>query len=225
MRLTEFLSGAVQVALFALPWPLRRRLLGLVFGFRIAPTARLGLSLVFAKEVVLSQHASISHFTIVSPIQRLELGACARIGPRNRITGRQVTADYAGETSRIAALVMEEHSAITRDHLIDCTNTLTIGRFALIAGAHTQVLTHSPDFERACQSSAPSRIGAYCFIGTSSVILAGVNLADYCLLGAGSVLSRDWRESHWFLAGLPARPVKRLPSDLAFFTRTTGRLG
>ena len=72
------------------------------------------------------------------------------------------------------------------------------------------------------QRCSPVGIGDYTFVGTGSIILPGSALPAYSILGAGSVLNRQFLEEHWLYAGNPAAPVKRLCPEAAYFRRTTG---
>lgn len=72
------------------------------------------------------------------------------------------------------------------------------------------------------QRSAPVSIGDYAFLGTNSVLLPGSALPDYSVLGAKSLLERAFVDAYCLYAGVPARRVKDLPRDSAYFTRTRG---
>ena len=49
-------------------------------------------------------------------------------------------------------------------------------------------------------------IGRRCFIGARSIILPGVRIGDGCIVGAGSVVTKDV-PSHSVVAGNPARVI------------------
>ena len=119
-------------------------------------------------------------------------------------------------------MILGEHAAITHRHLIDCTNSVVIGRFTTMAGFQSQILTHSIDLERNRQASAPVRVGEYCFIGTNSVLLPGSVLPDFCVLGAKSLLNKSFTTTHQLYAGVPAEPVKTFPPDWDYFRRSQG---
>ena len=223
MRL--ILRGVVNIAAWFLPWPARRWLFQAALGWSLDKTSRIGRSVVLADKVVLKAHARISNGNLVSPIGLLELGPYATIGRGNRIVGAQKTRSYSAETDRRSALILSDHAALTRSHIVDCTNTVTIGRFSIFAGYRSQILTHSPDFRLAQQTSQPVHIGAYCFVGTGSIVLFGVTIPDYCIVSAGSVVTKSHDQTYQMYAGNPAKPVKDLAPDMAFFTRTVGHLG
>ncbi|MBN2715975.1 MAG: acyltransferase [Deltaproteobacteria bacterium] len=54
------------------------------------------------------------------------------------------------------------------------------------------------------------RIGKNCFIGANSIILKGAIIADNSVVGAGSVVTKQFTEPRIMLAGNPARMIKRL---------------
>ena len=51
-----------------------------------------------------------------------------------------------------------------------------------------------------------TRVGKGCSIGANSTVLPGVELGDYCMVAAGSVVTHDVK-THALVAGNPARPV------------------
>jgi serine acetyltransferase len=206
-----------------MPRGLKRRYLQAVFGWKLHPKSRIGFSLVFADHVVLDERARIGHFNLIMPVGLVHLHAHATLGHLNYVGGAQRTGLYSSEADRRSALIVEEHAAVTRRHIIDCSNTITIGPFATFAGCHSQILTHSPDFASSTQRTRPVRIGAYCFVGTGCIILYGAELPDYSILSAGSVLTRKCEETHRIYSGNPAVAVKELPANLHYFHRTVGR--
>ena len=54
-------STVLKTAVIFAPWPLRRRLLKLLFGYDLHPTSRIGKSWVYPKQLVLKEYASIGH--------------------------------------------------------------------------------------------------------------------------------------------------------------------
>jgi acetyltransferase-like isoleucine patch superfamily enzyme len=207
-----------------LPWPLRRWVLNSVFGYQIHPESRIGLSWVFPKRLKMDAHSRIGHLTVCKGLEVLEVGPHASIGRANWITGFPLNGwkHFDHQTERDPSLIIGEHSSITNRHLIDCTNSVSIGAYSIFAGFRSQILTHSIDLEMNRQSSAPIRIGNYCFVGTDCVLLGGSMLPDNSVLGAKSLLNKPYSEAFWLYAGNPARPVKELAKDLQFFTRQNG---
>jgi acetyltransferase-like isoleucine patch superfamily enzyme len=209
---------------FLLPWPLRRRLLTITFGYRIHPTSRIGFAWVMPEQLIMDSYSKIGTLTVCKGLKLLHLKQNASIGRANWITGFPVgrPEHFAHQHDRQPELIVGEHAAITNRHLIDCTNKVTIGAFSTFAGFRSQILTHGIDFENNRQSSAPITIGNYAFIGTDCVLLGGSTLPDHSVLGAKSLLNKQYSESFWLYAGNPARPVKRLAENMGYFNRQTG---
>jgi hypothetical protein len=207
-----------------LPWELRRRFLETQFGYELHPTSRIGFAWILPRKLIMEENTSIGHLTVCKNISLLHLEACSSIGRGNWITGfpKGFSRHFAEETDRQPQLIVGEHSAITHRHLIDCTNSVSLGKFTTFAGFQSQVLTHSIDLEKNRQTSAPVRIGDYCFVGTNSVLLGGSSLPHHSVLGAKSLLNKSFTETHQLYAGVPAKPLQALSPDLAYFRRTEG---
>jgi acetyltransferase-like isoleucine patch superfamily enzyme len=57
------------------------------------------------------------------------------------------------------------------------------------------------------------RIGKYCWIGMNSVILPGVELGDFTVVAAGSIVTKSFSHGYVTIAGIPAKEIKRLDPD------------
>jgi acetyltransferase-like isoleucine patch superfamily enzyme len=112
---------------------------------------------------------------------------------------------------------MEDGAGITSRHLIDCTNSVTLGKFAVIGGFRCQVMTHSVEMVEGRQSSAPISIGPYSLVSTACVMLGGSSLPAYSVLAACSLANKPLTETHTVYGGVPARPVKKLPEERRLF--------
>lgn len=209
-----------------LGWGVRRRLLILLFNYKIHPEAWIGFSWVFPECLVMGEGARIGNFNVCKGLYRLELGKFATVGRGNWITGYPLGGGhFLHQQDRQPILLIGEHSAVTNRHLIDCTSAVVIGRFSIVAGFRSQILTHSIDLVESRQSSLPISIGDYCFVGTSSVLLGGATLPNYSVLGAMSLLNKKYENESMLYAGVPARPVKENSRDNKYFHRVVGRVG
>lgn len=214
----------VQLLLWPLPWSLRRPLLGLIPGFRIAKRARIGFSLIGARHVTLEEGAEIGHLTLVKGLARLEMQANARLGNLNWVTAvpKAAPQHFTHLPDRDPSLIVGREAAITHRHLIDCTGGVRIGAFATFAGWHSQIVSHSFDFRAARQDAAPIAIGAHSFVGSRCILLKGSALPDRSVLGAGSVYEEDDDRPLGLYRGNPAARVAELPEDLGYFHRSDG---
>lgn len=207
-----------------LPWPLRRAVLRRFFGYEIADTSRIGLSWIYPRKLILKEGARIGHLTICKNIDLLEIGDSASIGNLNWITGYPtgLPGHFDHQLDRRPELVLGPHSAITNRHLVDCTARVDIGAFATFAGFASQLLTHSINLETSRQEAYPISVGAYSFVGTNCVLLGGSSLPDYSVLGAKSLLNRNYTEKYFLYGGVPAKPIKALPETIQYFQRKSG---
>jgi acetyltransferase-like isoleucine patch superfamily enzyme len=207
-----------------LPWPLRRLVLTTVFGYKLDPKSRIGFSWIMPEQLVMDRDSSIGALTVCRGIKLLHLKQSAYIGRGNWITGfpSGEHKHFAHQPDRRPELVVGEHSAITNRHILDCTNSVTIGAFTTFGGFRSQILTHSIDLRDCRQSSAPISIGDYSFIGTDCVLLGGSSLPHHSVLGAKSLLNKPYTEPFWLYGGAPARPIEKVPPDARYFKREVG---
>jgi acetyltransferase-like isoleucine patch superfamily enzyme len=213
-----------KLIIVLLPWRLKRWALQRRFGYRLDPSARIGLAWVFPKQLRMGKETRIDHFTVAIHLDAIELGDYSTIGRSNWITGHPGDSDrhFTHQRDRRPQLIVGEHSAITKRHYLDCTHEIRVGRFTIIAGHHSELLTHSIDVIACRQDSHPIEIGEYCFVGTRCIILGGGRLPSRSVLAAGAVLTKPFQDSFAVYGGVPARHIKNLPPDALYFSRPTG---
>lgn len=87
---------------------------------------------------------------------------------------------------------------------------LTIGDNVTVATG-VSFITHDNSaiklFDDATDFVGPITIGRNVFIGANSTLLPGVTIADDCVIGAGSVVTRSCPDQGTVIAGNPAKPV------------------
>ena len=208
-----------------LPWKIRRLILNKVFDYDIHPKARIGLSYIYPKHLVMKEGARIGHLNVAIHLELIYMEENASISQKNWITGFPLkgggkSAHFKEYPDRKPYLIMKYDSAITKQHLIDCTETVTIGELTSIGGYGTQILSHSTSLKMNRQSCAPITIGHHCFVGTRSVILPGSVLPNHSVLGACAMLKKQFTDEYSLYGGVPAKFVKKMDEDLAFFSRT-----
>lgn len=204
-----------------LPWFLKRRILNRFYRYEISPTARIGISYIFPKHLIMEDGATIGHLNVAIHLELISMGKDCTICQKNWITGFPLEnkSNFQDFPERKPYLIMEQDSAITKQHLVDCTDTVTIGKFTSIGGYGTQILSHSTSLQYNKQSCAPITIGHHCFVGTRSIILPGATLPDQSVLGAGAVLKKQFSESFVLYGGVPARFIKKMDESYEFFHR------
>jgi maltose O-acetyltransferase len=101
------------------------------------------------------------------------------------------------------------------DLFIDCEGGVVIGKGTAIAqGARIissghEVLPVETGKIVGPTTPAPVTIGEQVWIGAGAIILPGITIADYCVIGAGAVVTRD-TASGGVYAGVPARRIKEI---------------
>lgn len=214
---------AIQFICFFFPWPLRRLILCKALGFSIDPKARIGLSVIFAEEVQMSQGASIGHLNYIGRLDKLQMDEETVIGNFNWIPGlsqRMNSKFFVKKLSRRSELILGRCSMIANQNYIDCTDRIELGQFSGIAGVRSQLITHGIEPITSRQTCAPIIIGDFTMVGSGSMILKGVKIPSFCLVSAGSVVTHVRPESYSLIAGNPAVHVRKLPETAKFFSRT-----
>lgn len=215
----------LKITTLLLPWYLKRHALQRLFGYKLHPKARIGIAWVFPEKLVMEAGARIDHLTVAVNLDRIVMGENSIIGRSNWITGFPIhskSLHFKHQLDRKAELILKEFAAVTKNHHLDCTNTLEIGRFATVAGYNSQFLTHSINLMENRQDSAAIVIGDYTFIGTNVVVLGGSVLPSRSVLGAKSLLNKAYHDEGMLYGGVPAKPISRIPEGAKYFNRTVG---
>lgn len=215
----------LKFLLLFIPWTLRRKILIKKFGYKIHPTAHIGLSYIYPKYLEMGAGASVGHFNVAIHLDKIVIGENSSIVRSNWITGFPTGTDskfFSHDKERKSELIIGKESAITKNHHIDCTNYIHIGDFVTIAGYNSQFLTHSIDIYESRQDSHPIEIGDYCFVSTGVRVLGGAKLPDCSVLGAGAVLNKAYTKERMLYVGVPAMPKKEIPIDAKYFLRKEG---
>ena len=80
---------------------------------------------------------------------------------------------------------------------------ITVGKHSVL-GAKAAILTHCP-----IRGAQPVKLGDYVWVGYGALVLPGVSIGSYCIIGAGSVVTKDIPQ-HSIAAGNPARVLRTL---------------
>lgn len=220
-RVLKCFTFIVRIIIIFFPWKIKRLILNAFYGYELAPKAYIGLSYIYPNKLIMGPGAEIGHFNVAIHLDLIKMARNTIISQRNWITGFPATNknEFQDCPNRKAYLLMEEGSAISKKHHIDCTDIVSIGRYTSIGGYGTQVLTHSTSLKLNKQMCAPITIGHNCFIGTRSILLTGSILPDCSVLGAGAVLQKAYTEGYCLYGGVPAKFIKKLDDSYSFLTR------
>ncbi len=215
----------ISLLIVPLPWFLKRLFYTKIFKYKIHSKAKIGLSWIFPDHLIMDEYSRIGSLTICKNIKLLHLGKESKLGSLNWITGFPLGTNskhFASEVNRIPQLLIKDYAAITGKHFIDCTNSITIGEYTTVAGIKSQLLTHSINLKTSKQESSPIEIGKYCFIGTSCVFLRGSKIPDYSIVGAMSLVNKQFNENNCLYGGVPVKRIKKLDNSYKYFERKIG---
>ena len=212
----------INILIIFLPWIIRRYILNKFYHYKIHPTARIGLSYIYPKQLIMGEGARIGHLNVAIHLELIQMDKNCSISQKNWITGFPLSnkSNFQDFPDRKPYLIMKEDSSITKQHHIDCTDMVIVGEFTTIAGYGTQILSHSFSLEKNSQACAPIQIGHHCWVGTRSIILPGSVLPSQSVLGAGAVLQKKYMESFVLYGGVPAKNIKKIDETYEFFHRT-----
>lgn len=215
----------MSLCIVFLPWKLKRWFLIKIWKYEIHPTAKIGFSWVFPEKLIMEKYSKIDHLNVAVHLGSIVLGDYSKVGRSNWITGFPASIEskhFSHQKYRKSELIIGKHSAVTKNHHIDCTNTIRIGDFVTVAGYNSQFLTHSIDIYEGRQDSKPILIGDYCFISTGVKILGGAALPDFSVLAAGAVLNKSFSDGWIIYGGVPAKPIKDIDKSSKYFSREKG---
>lgn len=99
-------------------------------------------------------------------------------------------------------------------NFIDGTNGISIGDFTNIGPNVGIISTNHNSINNAIMDPAPPiKIGRFCWIGMNAVILPGVELGDFTIVGAGAVVTKSFTDGYCVLGGSPASKINDLDKN------------
>lgn len=167
---------------------------------------KIGFSLILCDKIDLSDNSRIGHLNLIK-CKNLSM-VSSKINHLNFIRGdfsiimkigswinNQNKISALGKTYHDVSLILEEEAKIGVKHLLDMTDSITIGKNSMLAGADTQIWTHnfyfSKNSSKMAREDAPVIIGTNCYIGARCTIMAGVNISNAITVGANSCISKS----------------------------------
>ncbi len=218
------LKLAAHAAIAILPSFLKRPMYRFLFGYKVGRHARIGFSILDAKECVIGDETTIGHLNLIIGVQKLEIGDHVRIGYLNIIRGgEEVNIGRYAEVMRMNVInsipnpilvtshdprfVLGPGSVITSGHRIDFTDRIRIGCRTILGGRNSSLWTHNR------QSTLPIEVGSLTYIGSEIRVAPGAAIPSRCIIGIGAVVVNDLKEEGWLIAGVPAKPVKPLTDE------------
>ena len=223
-RSTNKLRLALLACVALSPQCLKRFCYRHLFGYRVGNRARIGISIIDAAQCEIGDDVQIGHFNLVIGVKKLSIGDHARIGHLNILRGGdEVQIGRYAEIFRMNEInsipepdavnipeprfILGPGSVITTGHKIDFTDRVEIGRRTVLGGRNSSLWTHNR------QRTQPILIGSFSYLGSEIRIAPGGNIPSRCVVGIGSVITKQLKEENHLIAGVPAKPIKELEED------------
>jgi len=201
----------------------------LFFGYKIGKGVKIGLSIIDAKECSIDDNVSIGHLNLFIGIKKLSIGDHSRIGHLNIIRGGdEVRLGRYTEILRLneinaipnpivvnevdSRFILGDGSIVTTSHKIDFTDKVEFGKRVILGGRNSSLWTHNR------QQTKQITIGDYSYVGSEIRIAPGGSIPPKCIVGIGSVITKNFEGEYQLIAGVPAKVVKPLDEDGKFLT-------
>jgi acetyltransferase-like isoleucine patch superfamily enzyme len=94
---------------------------------------------------------------------------------------------------------------------IDGRNGIILGNNVII-GSNVNIISQNHDLTdfNSYIAEKPIIIGANSWLGSGCTILAGVELGEHTVVGAGAVVTKSFPDSNQIIAGNPARVIRKI---------------
>lgn len=116
--------------------------------------------------------------------------------------------------------VQDDAKVTIGDHCNFGPNTTIVTPLHPMLGEERRGIRCSDGEEKFLCYAKPVMIGNDCWFGANVVVCPGVTIGDNCVLGAGSVVTKDI-PANSFAAGVPARVIREITSEDAIRNKFT----
>jgi len=224
--------GSVIVG--ALPMPIARLCYSWFFGYKIGKRVKIGLSIIDVDRCEIGDDVTIGHLNVFSGTRNLSVGEHTRIGVLNIFRGgnlidigkyceilrlNEINSIPEPETINVAdpTFIIGNGSMIGASHKIDFTDRVEFGKSVILGGRNSSVWTHNR------QITMPVSVGDHSYLGSEIRIAPGGSVAANCIVGIGSVITKQLMNENQLVAGVPAREVKELDEEGRFLVEQKTR--
>lgn len=212
-----------------LPSWLKKPCYRIFLGYKIGKGVKIGFSIIDANECVIDDNVSIGHLNAFVGTKKLTIGDHAKIGHLNIVRGGyEVKIGRYAEIIRLNEInsipdpviinpaepkfILGDGSVITTSHKIDFTDKVEFGKRVILGGRNSSLWTHNR------QQTKQITIGDYSYIGSEIRIAPGGAIPPKCIVGIGSVITKEFTGEYQLIAGVPAKVIKPLDEDGKFLT-------
>lgn len=224
----------VAILAFGCPSRIAVFLLRLI-GFHIGKNVRIGFSFIWVDRLFLGDGCRIGHLNFIR-VRRLLCDELVVVARQNIMNGpisvRFFRSASVGNRNKIlrppsprvvnwgGQLRLGVGARITSDHSIDCTRSVFVGEYSILAGSGSQLWTHgyvhSQQGPGRYRIDGKIRLGNNVNIGSRCIVTQGVTIVSGCSVGAGTVISKSLAVPGLYVGAavrclpLPADPLARM---------------
>ncbi|MBX3165002.1 MAG: hypothetical protein KF900_11025 [Bacteroidetes bacterium] len=199
-----------------------------LLGHKVSAKSKIGFSFLWMQgKLELNETSRIGHFNIIR-INSLTIQKGGYIGKFNNIKGpieislaekaaignwNSIYRAPNGVTYGKAVLKIGSLSKITTHHRLDCTRSITIGNYSIIAGNESQLWTHAYYHDKEgvgrFRIDGEIFIGNNVYVGSCCIINGGVSIANAVTVGAGVCVSKSLTEAGTYVN----QTLRYIPKD------------
>jgi acetyltransferase-like isoleucine patch superfamily enzyme len=95
------------------------------------------------------------------------------------------------------------NTLITSNHHFDIAGSFVLGNNSWIAGTGSQFWTHGAGVQE-----RNINIGERCYLGSAVRFAPGSSVGDNCIIGLGSIVTKEFKLKNAIIAGHPAKIIK-----------------
>ncbi|MFD2520277.1 acyltransferase [Emticicia soli] len=168
-------------------------------------------NLIRVDSIFLKSNANIGNLNRLNGPIKFYLDESSGIGNYNSIS----RSSTKGVTYSTSYLKIGKYSKITTKHQIDCTRSIYIDEYSILAGSHTQLWTHG--FMHATEGIERIRIdgeiviGNNVYIGSRCTFQPGVFVSSGITIGANSCVSKSLLKKGMYVS----QPLRYIDTDLS----------
>lgn len=221
-------------ALALLPTFMKVPIYRLLFGYKIGKGVKIGFSpFVGVGSCTIGDGVRIGSFNLFYKVDELAIGRNSRFGFLNLVRGgrrvcfgdyctvlRQNTMNSIIDGDFIepadASFSLGAGGVIASGHWFDFSAGINLGENVIVGGRNSSIWTHNR------QRGRPVSVGHHTYLGSEIRVAPGTELASFCVVALGSVLSGRYPLPRTLVGGNPAVAVRPLSDrDLYLVTHRT----